>query len=144
MPAVGRLWPSDDDDDGDGDDKNDDAEEEENIVRCLSPQTREKKFEQNMGKQLEDTVFQKCICQSPDVYVEKIMSKDIRLTCYIKTGNDPLKQWRVYLPDSTNSIVKAAHHVLPTPVLKNFLVHHRHYHTFYAGFQRSFTFVDFC
>ena len=40
-----------DDDDDDGDDKNDDVEEEENIVRCLSPQTREKKFEQNMGKE---------------------------------------------------------------------------------------------
>ena len=41
----------DGDDDDDDDDKNDDVEEEENIVRCLSPQTREKKFEQNMGKE---------------------------------------------------------------------------------------------
>ena len=57
-PPTGKKYffrcgyeDDDDDDDDDGDDKNDDVEEEENIVRCLSPQTREKKFEQNMGKE---------------------------------------------------------------------------------------------
>ena len=39
MPAVGRLWPSDDnDDDGDGDDKDDDAGDaggDDNNATCL-------------------------------------------------------------------------------------------------------------
>ena len=53
-PPTGKkdfFWCGYEDDDDDGDDKNEDVEEEENIVRCLSPQTREKKFEQNMGKE---------------------------------------------------------------------------------------------
>ena len=45
-----RGYDDDDDDDDNVGGKNGDVEEERNIVRRLSPQTRERKFEQNMGK----------------------------------------------------------------------------------------------
>ena len=51
-------------------------------------------------EQLEDIVLQNRIWKFPKTYVEKTMGKDIRLTCCVKSGNDPLKQWKVYLLDS--------------------------------------------
>ena len=51
-------------------------------------------------EELNDTDLQDCIQRAPAVYVEKTLGKDVQLTCYVKPGDDPLKQWKVYLPDS--------------------------------------------
>ena len=51
-------------------------------------------------EQLNNTDLQDRIQKVPEVYVEKTLGKDVQLTCYVKPGNDPLKQWKVYLPDS--------------------------------------------
>ena len=39
--------------------------------------------------QLEDTKLQERIQKVPNVYVEKMLGKDVRLTCYVKPGDDP-------------------------------------------------------
>ena len=51
-------------------------------------------------EQLNNTELQNHIQKSLDVYVQKTLGKDTELTCYVKPGNDPLKQWKVCLPDS--------------------------------------------
>ena len=51
-------------------------------------------------EQLNDNVLQTRIWKFPELHIPKMLGKDIQVTCYVKPGNDPLRQWKVYLPDS--------------------------------------------
>ena len=51
-------------------------------------------------EQLNDADLQDRIQRLPEVFVQKILGKYKQVTCYVKPGDDPLRQWKVYLPDS--------------------------------------------